>query len=98
MYHVVRGQAVIKLYIFYNMLEVADKLLSSFGQVRRTSLVYNMPTLTLRTFSMLYIGQQQHRQLLRASTSVDWALRCICYLRPATQWRTRSSFFSKYIL
>lgn len=32
MYHVVRGQAVIKLYIFYNMLEVADKLFSSFGQ------------------------------------------------------------------
>jgi hypothetical protein len=32
MYHLVRGQAVIKLYIFYNMLEVADKLLSSFGQ------------------------------------------------------------------
>ncbi|MCP9264616.1 Protein TAPT1-like protein [Dirofilaria immitis] len=28
----VRGQGVIKLYIFYNMLEVADKLFSSFGQ------------------------------------------------------------------
>lgn len=33
MYHLVRGQSVIKLYIFYNMLEVADKLFSSFGQV-----------------------------------------------------------------
>jgi hypothetical protein len=49
MYHLVRGQGVIKLYIFYNMvsqfsliniitkksfqLEVADKLFSSFGQV-----------------------------------------------------------------
>lgn len=33
MYHQVRGQSVIKLYIFYNMLEVADKLFSSFGQV-----------------------------------------------------------------
>uniref|UniRef100_A0A914X9M9 Protein TAPT1 homolog n=1 Tax=Plectus sambesii TaxID=2011161 RepID=A0A914X9M9_9BILA len=32
MYHLVRGQSVIKLYIFYNMLEVADKLFSSFGQ------------------------------------------------------------------
>uniref|UniRef100_A0A915BBS3 Protein TAPT1 homolog n=1 Tax=Parascaris univalens TaxID=6257 RepID=A0A915BBS3_PARUN len=31
-YHQVRGQGVIKLYIFYNMLEVADKLFSSFGQ------------------------------------------------------------------
>uniref|UniRef100_A0A0N5ASC9 Protein TAPT1 homolog n=1 Tax=Syphacia muris TaxID=451379 RepID=A0A0N5ASC9_9BILA len=32
MYHQVRGQGVVKLYIFYNMLEVADKLFSSFGQ------------------------------------------------------------------
>ncbi|KAJ1351735.1 hypothetical protein KIN20_007860 [Parelaphostrongylus tenuis] len=31
-YHQVRGQGVIKLYIFYNMLEVADKLFSSLGQ------------------------------------------------------------------
>uniref|UniRef100_A0A0N4ZS18 Protein TAPT1 homolog n=1 Tax=Parastrongyloides trichosuri TaxID=131310 RepID=A0A0N4ZS18_PARTI len=31
-YHQVRGQAIIKLYIFYNMLEVVDKLCSSFGQ------------------------------------------------------------------
>ena len=33
MYHVIRGQAVIKLYIFFNMLEVGDRLLASFGQV-----------------------------------------------------------------
>lgn len=32
LYHVIRSQSVIKLYIFYNMLEVADKLISSFGQ------------------------------------------------------------------
>ncbi|ESO08888.1 hypothetical protein HELRODRAFT_186784 [Helobdella robusta] len=32
MYHVIRGQTVIKLYIFFNMLDVADKLCSSFGQ------------------------------------------------------------------
>ncbi|XP_026702735.1 transmembrane anterior posterior transformation protein 1 homolog isoform X1 [Athene cunicularia] len=32
MYHLIRGQSVIKLYIIYNMLEVADRLLSSFGQ------------------------------------------------------------------
>lgn len=32
MYHLIRGQAIIKLYIFFNMLEVADKLFSSFGQ------------------------------------------------------------------
>ncbi|GAU92119.1 hypothetical protein RvY_04242 [Ramazzottius varieornatus] len=32
MYHFLRGQAVVKLYIMFNMLEVADRLCSSFGQ------------------------------------------------------------------
>ncbi|OTF79125.1 DUF747 domain containing protein [Euroglyphus maynei] len=31
-YHQIKSQSIIKLYIFFNMLEVADKLLSSFGQ------------------------------------------------------------------
>ncbi|KAF0758972.1 protein TAPT1 [Aphis craccivora] len=31
-YHLIKSQSVIKLYIFFNMLEVGDKLLSSFGQ------------------------------------------------------------------
>ncbi|CAK8689722.1 transmembrane anterior posterior transformation protein 1 homolog [Clavelina lepadiformis] len=31
-YHTVRAQTLIKLYIIYNMLEVADRLFSSFGQ------------------------------------------------------------------
>lgn len=32
MYHVIKSQSVIKLYIFFNMLEVGDRLFSSFGQ------------------------------------------------------------------
>lgn len=32
LYHIIKSQSVIKLYIFFNMLEVADKLFSSFGQ------------------------------------------------------------------
>ncbi|XP_076435905.1 transmembrane anterior posterior transformation protein 1 homolog [Babylonia areolata] len=32
MYHMVRGQAVIKLYVFYNMLDLADRLVSGAGQ------------------------------------------------------------------
>lgn len=32
MYHIIKSQSVIKLYIFYNMLEVGDRLLSAFGQ------------------------------------------------------------------
>ena len=34
-YHSVRGQAVIKLYVVFNVLEIFDKLCASFGQVRR---------------------------------------------------------------
>lgn len=33
-YHSVKGQAVIKLYVVFNVLEVFDKLCASFGQVR----------------------------------------------------------------
>lgn len=32
LYHIIKSQSVIKLYIFFNMLEVADRLFSSFGQ------------------------------------------------------------------
>ena len=32
LYHILKSQSVIKLYIFFNMLEVSDKLFSCFGQ------------------------------------------------------------------
>ena len=32
MYHLFKSQSVMKLYIFYNMLEVGDRLFSAFGQ------------------------------------------------------------------
>jgi hypothetical protein len=32
MYHSVRGQETIKLYVLYNVLEIADRLCCSFGQ------------------------------------------------------------------
>ncbi|XP_058055909.1 protein TAPT1 homolog, partial [Anopheles bellator] len=32
LYHMIKSQSIIKLYIFYNMLEVGDRLLSAFGQ------------------------------------------------------------------
>lgn len=32
MYHLVKSQSVMKLYIFYNMLDVGDRLFSAFGQ------------------------------------------------------------------
>ncbi|XP_030756787.1 protein TAPT1 homolog [Sitophilus oryzae] len=32
MYHMIKSQSVIKLYLFYNMLEIGDRLFSSLGQ------------------------------------------------------------------
>lgn len=32
MYHMIKSQSVIKLYLFYNMLEVGDRLFSALGQ------------------------------------------------------------------
>lgn len=32
MYHIIRGQAVLKLYVFYNIVELADKLFIGIGQ------------------------------------------------------------------
>uniref|UniRef100_A0A8R1HVZ5 Protein TAPT1 homolog n=1 Tax=Caenorhabditis japonica TaxID=281687 RepID=A0A8R1HVZ5_CAEJA len=40
LYHQVRSQGVIKLYIFYNMLEVADRLFSSLGQVNPDFVIF----------------------------------------------------------
>ncbi|GFO35720.1 transmembrane anterior posterior transformation protein 1-like protein [Plakobranchus ocellatus] len=31
-YHIVRGQSIMKFYVFFNMLDVMDKLVSQFGQ------------------------------------------------------------------
>lgn len=32
LYHLIKSQSIIKLYMFFNMLEIGDRLLSSFGQ------------------------------------------------------------------
>lgn len=56
-YHMVRGQSMMKLYIFFNMLEVADKLLASFGQDILDSLMWTACEKKLRKsdhFSVFY--------------------------------------------
>ena len=57
MYHVIRGQAVIKLYIFFNMLDVGDRLLASFGQV--------CPLIRLRRSRRLH-------ETLQLAASLNW--------------------------
>ncbi|CAG9804507.1 unnamed protein product [Chironomus riparius] len=32
LYHLIKSQSIIKLYMFYNMLDIGDRLLSAFGQ------------------------------------------------------------------
>ncbi|KJH48327.1 eukaryotic membrane protein [Dictyocaulus viviparus] len=77
-YHQVRGQGVIKLYIFYNMLEVADKLFSSLGQDILDALFWtaNEPktfrsilrTLCHFAFAMSYASIHTFLVLLQATT------------------------------
>ena len=33
LYHMIKSQSVIKLYLMYNMIEVADRLFSAFGRL-----------------------------------------------------------------
>uniref|UniRef100_A0A0K0ETG6 Protein TAPT1 homolog n=1 Tax=Strongyloides stercoralis TaxID=6248 RepID=A0A0K0ETG6_STRER len=77
-YHQVRGQAIIKLYIFYNMLEVVDKLCSSFGQdtfdalyltVSEKDKVKKIPhIIILFTFSIVFSFMHTLIILLQATT------------------------------
>ena len=36
LYHMIKSQSVIKLYLMYNMIEVADRLFSAFGKLLKT--------------------------------------------------------------
>ncbi|XP_039182463.1 transmembrane anterior posterior transformation protein 1 homolog isoform X5 [Crotalus tigris] len=64
MYHLIRGQSVIKLYIIYNMLEVADRLFSSFGQDILDALYWTAtePKERKRTKVAKYAQQFSHSQ------------------------------------
>jgi hypothetical protein len=48
LYHYIRGQAMIKLYVLTSMLEVLDKLLSSFGQDAFDSLHFQLRSVSLK--------------------------------------------------
>lgn len=73
-YHTIRGQELIKLYIIYNMLEVADRLIASVGQDTMDSffwcLTHPRPMrLILHTiFAILYMFVHSFIMLLQATT------------------------------
>ncbi|PIK49350.1 putative transmembrane anterior posterior transformation protein 1-like isoform X1 [Apostichopus japonicus] len=79
LYHIVRGQAVIKLYIMYNMLDVADKLFSSFGQDILDSLLWtaskgksrkreNLGTIPHLFLAIIYVFLHAMLVLIQATT------------------------------
>ena len=47
LYHMIKSQSVIKLYLMYNMIEVADRLFSAFGGSKK----YLRKSSTLNDFS-----------------------------------------------
>lgn len=70
MYHLVKSQSVIKLYIFYNMLEVLDRLFSAFGQDTIDALLWTAtePRPKTRSIRHQHLGTLPH--LLFALTYV----------------------------
>lgn len=70
MYHLVKSQSVIKLYIFYNMLEVGDRLFSAFGQDTIDALLWTAtePRSRSRSARTQHLGTLPH--LLFALTYV----------------------------
>lgn len=62
MYHLVKSQSVIKLYIFYNMLEVGDRLFSAFGQDTIDALLWTAtePRTRSRSTHAKHLGTLPH--------------------------------------
>lgn len=60
MYHLVKSQSVIKLYIFYNMLEVGDRLFSAFGQDTIDALLWTATEPRSRSSRTRHLGTLPH--------------------------------------
>lgn len=73
MYHLVKSQSVIKLYIFYNMLEVGDRLFNSFGQDTIDALLWTATEPRSRSNST-------HSQHLGTIPHLLFALAYVCIL------------------
>ena len=56
-YHTIKGQELLKLYIIFNMLEVAERLVASIGQVVQSS--KTLASDSFRTPWILYFIQFQ---------------------------------------
>ncbi|TPX78106.1 hypothetical protein CcCBS67573_g00620 [Chytriomyces confervae] len=65
-YHSVRGQSTIKLYVIFNMLEIFDKLMSAFGHDILDSLFSKTTTNSSRTLSFHRLNRVTHFSLALA--------------------------------
>ncbi|KAJ3231861.1 hypothetical protein HDU81_003474 [Chytriomyces hyalinus] len=65
-YHSVRGQSTIKLYVIFNMLEIFDKLMSAFGHDILDSLFSKTTTSSSRTLSFHRLNRVTHFSLALA--------------------------------
>ncbi|XP_008547404.1 protein TAPT1 homolog [Microplitis demolitor] len=96
MYHLVKSQSVIKLYIFYNMLEVGDRLFSAFGQDTIDALLWTAtePQSRSRSRRRQHLGTLPH--LLFAITYV--ILHSILVLLQATTLNVAINSSNKALL
>jgi len=73
-YHTIRGQELIKLYIIYNMLEVADRLIASIGQDTMDTFFWSLTHPSAFrlffhfSFAVLYMFAHSFIMLLQATT------------------------------
>jgi hypothetical protein len=74
-YHTIRSQELLKLYIIYNMLEVADRLIASIGQDTMDTLNWSIahPKRPLQLIfhfllAVLYMFMHSSIMLLQATT------------------------------
>ncbi|KAG5885764.1 hypothetical protein JTB14_031201 [Gonioctena quinquepunctata] len=79
LYHLIKSQSVIKLYMFYNMLEIGDRLISAFGQDAIDSLFWtateprgrkreHFGTLPHLVFAIVYVVLHSLLVLFQATT------------------------------
>ena len=77
-YHTIRGQELIKLYIIYNMLEVADRLIASVGQDTMDTFFWTLShprplqLIFHFTFAVLYMFIHSFIMLLQGTENISF--------------------------
>jgi hypothetical protein len=71
LYHMIKSQSVIKLYLMYNMIEVADRLFSAFGRAGSVLSAHCTPCPQVRTRSTRSSGRPRSRVGRRGITSAS---------------------------